>query len=395
MPTMKFRDIPYKANEKDWLIKQVKDDRIPHAQLFLGKEGSANLALALAYISFIYCTNKQEKDSCGECAPCRGVAKLAHPDLHFSFPVVSMEGKKREDTTSDDYMPLWREAIAKTPFLTPSLWQQYLQVQNTKPNINSKECNDIINKLAFNTFTDGPKILLMWLPEYLGKEGNKLLKLIEEPTPNTHIILVAEEQEKILNTILSRCQLVRFLPFTEEEIVSFLTEQKGMEKGIATQYARLADGNIAKAIELSSGEEKNLSEVLFDWLRVCYKGDIHEISVMTDEMAGWNLEKILQFLEYSLHFFQTYLNWVFTGTEHPRMSDVEKVVAKKMTNIFDREKVEQISERIDALAYFINRNGNKKINIMAESITIGDILKNRQETSINNLIFAKESLLIQ
>jgi DNA polymerase III subunit delta' len=392
---MKFIDIPYKDQEKEKLRKQVVDGRIPHAQLFLGKEGSGNLAMALAYITYIYCTNRSSDDSCGECPSCRGVSKLAHPDLHFSFPVVSIDGKKREDTTSDDFLPQWREVISSHPFLTTSIWQQKLNVGNTKPNINSKECNDIIHKLAFNTFTDGPKILLMWLPEYLGKEGNKLLKLIEEPTPNTNIILVAEEQDKILNTILSRCQMIKCFPFTEEEITSFLIEKKGVDKGIAAQYGRLSEGNIAKALDLCNGEEKNLSEILFDWLRSCYKDDVHELYTLVDEMATWNLEKITQFLEYSLHFFQTYMNWIFIGNEHPRMSDVEKVVAKKMITIFDPKKVELICERINALIYFINRNGNKKINFLAESLTIGDILKNRQETSINNVIFAKESLLIQ
>jgi DNA polymerase III subunit delta' len=392
---MKFADIPYKSREKSTLIKQIKSGRIPHAQLFLGNEGCGSLALVLAYVAYIYCTDKQNDDSCGDCQSCRTIDKLIHPDLHFSFPVVSIDGKKREDTTSDDFMGFWREMITQSPYFTIHDWQQKINAGNAKPNINTKECNDIIHKLAFNSFTEGPKILVMWLPEFLGKEGNKLLKLIEEPTPETYIILIAHEADRILNTILSRCQLVKILPYSDHEIQSYLVDYENIDNSFALQYARLAEGNISKAIELSKGEDKNLSELLFEWLRMCYKGDAAELSIFIEDISSWSLDNIIAFFEYSLHFFQAYINWILTDNPDPVMTEVEKLVAKKMTTIFDRQKVEEIAERIDSLIYFINRNGNKKINLMAESITIGYILKNRQETSINNLIFAKESLLVQ
>jgi DNA polymerase III subunit delta' len=392
---MQFSSIPFKNQEKKLLLNQAKSGRIPHAQLFIGNEGCGSLALTLAYVAYLFCTDKKEDDSCGLCHNCKTTHKMIHPDLHFSFPVVSMDGKKREDTTSDDFMPIWREMVASSPYFTIHDWQQKLNAGNTKPNINTKECNDIIHKLAYNAFSDGPKVLIMWLPEYLGKEGNKLLKLIEEPTPDTYLILVAHEQDRILNTILSRCQLVKVLPYTDQDIKTYLTEYQNVDSALALQYARLSSGNLAKAIELSKGEDKNLSELVFEWLRMCYKGDVAELNTFVEDVASWSLDNIISFFEYTLHFFQAYTNWLLTENAEPIMTDVELQVSKKMTAIFDRYKVEAISQRIDALIYFINRNGNKKINLMAESITIGYILKNRQETSVNNLIFAKESLLIQ
>ena len=230
---MFFKTIPGKEDEKLRLIHQVKEDRIPHAQLFIGREGSANLTMALSFVSYLYCQNKKDDDSCGECPACKLTHKMIHPDVHFSFPVVKSESKKREDTTSDDFLPQWRNIIQQTPFFSFYDWQQAIQAQTTKPNINTKECNDIIQKLAFQSFSDGPKVLLMWMPEYLGKEGNKLLKLIEEPTDNTYLILVANDQERILNTILSRCQLMKFLPFHESALKSHLMTQMGLSDEVS------------------------------------------------------------------------------------------------------------------------------------------------------------------
>ena len=392
---MFFKDIPNKTEEKQKLILQRDEERIPHAQLFIGKEGSANLPLALAYISYIYCTDKRDGDSCGVCNSCKLTHKLIHPDVHFSFPVVKNESKKREDTTSDDFLVQWRQIIQQSPFFTLHDWQQAINAQSTKPNINTKECNDIIQKLAYQSFSDGPKILLMWLPEYLGKEGNKLLKLIEEPTDNTFIILVANEQDKILSTILSRCQLMKFLPYKETEITQYLIDKQGLENTIAIQYSRLAEGNLSKAIELIKGGEKNLSDLLFDWLRVCYKGDAEEMQAFVNEVCSWTLDNQLQFLEYALHYFETYLSWILTTSDTPKMTDGELVVAAKMKAIINEEKLETITAIINNLMYYVNRNGNQKINWMADTIGIGDILRNKQNSLINRRIFVNESLLIQ
>jgi DNA polymerase III subunit delta' len=393
---MQFSLIPFKTEEKHKIISQVDEDRIPHAQLFIGKEGSANLALALAYISYIYCENKMNGDSCGQCKNCNFTNKYIHPDVHFSFPVVKLEDKKREDTTSDDFLLPWRAALIQNPYLTLSEWQQLINAQNAKPNINTKECNDIIHKLSFRSFSDGPKTLLMWLPEYLGKEGNKLLKLIEEPTDNTFIILVANDQEMILSTILSRCQQMRFLPYKENEIKEYLAREKGLSENLATQYARLSEGSLSTALELLKGEDKNLSSILFDWLRFCYKGDGEEMVAFVDDVVSWTLDAQMLFFEYALHFFQTYGNWILVGdTKSNNMTQMELSVAAKMKNLIDSEKVEAISKTINNLIFYINRNGNKKINIMADTILIGDILRNRHQTSSNYRTFANESLLIQ
>ncbi|MBK8701747.1 MAG: hypothetical protein IPN29_20180 [Saprospiraceae bacterium] len=392
---MFFADIPYKAAEKNRILLQVTEDRIPHAQLFLGREGSGNLALALAYASFIYCLNRTENDSCGACPNCKLTHKLIHPDLHFSFPVVKSDVKKREETTSDDFLTQWRHINLHSPFFTFHDWQQTINAQSVKPNINTKECVDIIQKLSFQSFSDGPKVLIMWMPEYLGKEGNKLLKLIEEPTDDTYLILVAQDQDKILNTILSRCQLMKFLPFSEEEIKKYLIEKHDIDEEIAQQLSRVAEGSISKTLDLVKGGEKNNSALLFDWLRVCYKGDAEEMMAFVNETVSWSLDNQVRFLEYSLHFFEAYFSWMLSPDITGQMTETEASVASKMKAIIDREKLELICKVINNLIFYLNRNGNHKVNWTADTIAIGDILRNKTQSSTNSLIFASESLLIQ
>lgn len=390
---MFFCAIPGKEEEKQRLRLQVAEDRIPHAQLYLGREGSANLNMALAFVSYLYCENRTATDSCGECPSCRQTHKLIHPDVHFSFPVVKSESKKREDTTSDDFLPQWRNIIHQSVFFTFYDWQQTIHAQTTKPNINTKECNDIIHKLSFQSFSDGPKILLMWMPEYLGKEGNKLLKLIEEPTDNTYLILVANDQDRILNTILSRCQLMKFLPFHESVLSEYLEKEKGLAKESAVQIARAAEGSICKALEGTRGADKNQSALLFDWLRICYKGDSEEMTNFVNEIAAWGLDNEIRFLEYALHFFESYLSYLLSGSAH-HMTENEKAVADRMKNIIDTDKIEKISHVFNQLIFFLNRNGNHKVNWMADTIAIGDILRNIDHSLPNSRIFAHEALLI-
>ena len=390
---MNFSIIPGKESEKERLIKQASEDRIPHAQLFLGNEGSANLALALAFIAYIYCENKTESDSCGECANCKKTYKGIHPDVHFSFPVVKIDDKKREETTSDDFLPQWRNALASNPFITISQWQNFIHA-TTKPNINTKECNDIIQKLAYQSFGTGPKVLLMWMPEYLGKEGNKLLKLIEEPTDNTYLILVANEQNKILNTILSRCQLMKFMPYSLQELENYIIEKFGIDKSIANQYARLSEGNLSMAISLAKEGEKDLSTNLFNWLRASYKGDGEEIQTFVAEFTNQNLDNQIQFIEYGLHFFQNlYLYLVTQGRNH-NMTTHEIEVAEKMKNILTPTNIEKLTYELNQTIAYILRNANPKLNIFSTTIRVGDILRNKTYTSTNSRTFAQEIILI-
>src|SRR5690606_1314323 len=190
---MRFKEIVGHQSIKEQLVNTVKNNRVSHAQLFLGPEGSGSLALAVAYAQYINCENRLENDSCGQCPSCRKYDKLIHPDLHFSYPFFA---KGAEDVATN-YIESWRQAFLSNPYLGLDHWRQQLEAGNKQANINIAEAHDIIKKLSLKAFEAEYKVLIMWLPEYLDIQGNALLKLIEEPPAKTLFLLVAENQDKI------------------------------------------------------------------------------------------------------------------------------------------------------------------------------------------------------
>lgn len=385
---MFFEDIPSKHPEKDFLRHQVKEARIPHAQLFLGQEGSGALALALAFVSYIYCEDKTPTDSCGKCKACNLTHRLIHPDLHLAFPVIKKDGLKREETTSDAFIQEWRKLILENPYANVFDWTIAMG-GDSKPNINTRECNEIIQKLGLQSFTDGPKIMLIWLPEFLGKEGNRLLKLIEEPTPDTYIILVSEDQNKILPTILSRCQLVK-VPFFEDHAVKALLEKKSaLSPSTMDEIIRLSGGNMSKAIRLTKSDDNSFSDLLLSWLRTSYKGDAIEMSKLANEIASMSVDRQQQFCEYGLHYLREFFSWMITGIT-PKMSNTEIESSKKLSAIVDEEKMSAIATVVQEVIYAINRNANQKVLWMAQSITVGDILRNKANNYVEKFNFANQ-----
>ncbi|MFZ1457963.1 MAG: hypothetical protein WAT46_18100 [Saprospiraceae bacterium] len=373
---MFFKEIAGKESVKKSLIKAVDNGRIPHAQLFLGKEGFGALPMALAYASYIQCQERVDADSCGVCSNCIKSHKFIHPDIHFSFPVVKSGDKKRSDTTSDDFLPKWREILKTNPDMNTSDWLQHIDADNNLPNINVKEFNDIMHKLNMMSFESDNKILIMWLPEYLLNEGNRLLKLIEEPTDNTFIILVAENQDMILQTILSRCQLVKIPAYENYEISNFLVKKYGIHQDQALQFANLADGNINAAMNIAKNEATDYSEMLISWLRVAYKSDAVEINEWIKGISEMDKDEQKNFFEYGLHFFRQYLFRMMTKSENVQLTSKEMDVAAKMEKIINTSKAEVIIKLINDSIENINRNINLRIMLFSDTLTIGQELRN-------------------
>ncbi|MEY3947098.1 MAG: hypothetical protein RJB03_1804, partial [Bacteroidota bacterium] len=204
---MRFQDIPGQPIVKKSLVNLVASNRLSHALLFLGKEGSGSLQLAMALAQYVVCEQPSTADSCGECPSCTRAAAWAHPDIHFSFPTITRE--PGDKPVANDFIVEWRSFLSQTPFGNAYDWLQSIGAENKQGNITSHECEDIIRKLNLKSFENGYKILIQWMPEYLKDTGNKLLKLIEEPPPNTLFLFVAEDESRILPTILSRTQLIK------------------------------------------------------------------------------------------------------------------------------------------------------------------------------------------
>ena len=350
---------------------------MPHALLLLGPRGSGSLPLALAVAQYVLCEQRTTEDACGQCAACQKTAKLIHPDVHFSFPAIG------SNATSEAFYSQWRSALEQNPWLDVNDWLQIIGAENKQGNITKEECVNIIRKFSLKTFEARHKILIQWLPEYLGKEGNRLLKLIEEPPENSLFILVAEDTEQILNTILSRCQLVKVPALEDADVVAGLVEKTGAKPEEAAAIAYLANGNFNEALRLSAHKDNDHSALFLDWMRRCYKGDGPEMLDWVERFAKLGREGQKFFIQYALHFLREFLALKITGSGTVRLQTSELETAKRLVNVLGFRQVEQLIRMLSENAYFIERNANPKILFLDACIQANRVMKEkRQEASL-------------
>jgi DNA polymerase-3 subunit delta' len=372
---------------KDFLVQLAASDRVPHALLFLAPTGSGGLALANAFAQLLQCEKSGVKEdsgglfeapdtpaaplaaACGVCSACRKSLQFAHPDIHFSFPTIGT------NAVSTDFLKEWREFLHETPYADANVWLQRLGAENKQGNINKEECNAILKKLSLKIFEGRYKILLMWLPEYLGKEGNRLLKLIEEPPEQTIFLLVAENQDLILNTILSRCQLIKLDPLSDETVVEGLIRQRHLDPERARQIAFLSGGDFGAALAAADTPETDDAQLLLDWLRKCWRGNAVEMVRWAEDFARLGRENQKQFLHYGLHFLRELLALVSTGQTRLRLRPEELSTAQNMAKVLDFEKIAQISALLNDNIYYVERNANPKILFLDSSIQMHRIMK--------------------
>jgi DNA polymerase-3 subunit delta' len=369
---MLFSDISGHQDAKDSLRRLVQSDRLPHAMMLLGPQGSGKLALAIAFARYLLCEDRGAEEGCGRCPNCIKTGKLIHPDLHFSFPTVGAK------VTSNAFMEQWRRAMEENPYLELNEWLQLIGAENRQGNINKEECVRIIKKLSLKSFEGSHKLLIMWMPELLGKEGNRLLKLIEEPPERTVIMLVAEEQEQILNTILSRCQLVKVLPFTDEEVRAGLQQRFPNLGKEAQTIAYLADGNFTEALRLAVHKENNNAALFLEWMRKCYKGNAVELVKWVDHFAGFGRENQKYFLRYALHFLREYLLLKMTGAARVRLQKEELKTARNLTKVIGFDQAEALIRLFTECSHYVERNANPKILFLDASIRVHHILKRKK-----------------
>ena len=373
---MFFEDIPGQQSAKDYLVQLVDQNRIPHAMLFVGNEGQGKMALVTAFVNYLLCQNKQNGQACKICKSCKQTNEFVHPDVHFSFPVIKKDKLKREDTTSQHFLPEWRSFLKDLPYGDINSWLSSLGALDKQANINVAECNHMIKNLSLQAYSGGYKIQIVWMAEYLGKEGNRILKLIEEPTDDTVIILISNDKERLLNTIISRCQLINIPPFGDNQIQSYLKDKWDLEPEDAQELAFMAAGNLRKAIQLADHQGQNFSEDLLDWIRVAYTSDPEKIIAFIDNFSSIGKQQLINFIEYGLHFFQEYLHLINGfDLENLRLTNTEKQVAQKMQKIIDANKTSTIRTEFESAIMQIKRNLSVKVLLMKMTIEINHILK--------------------
>lgn len=351
------------------LVHSVDNGRISHAQLFFAKEGSGALPLALAYIQYIACPNRTEGDSCGKCNTCNKLSSFSHPDLHFAFPIVS--GAKITD--SDSFITEWRELTSLSIYFSPTDWKEKIGAEKKQLNIPVKESDRISKKLSLKSYEGGYKFMVIWLAEYMkAPTANKLLKLIEEPPKNTLIILITNNFENILGTILSRTQLVKLNIPKDEEIADYLVANYGVNNEMATDAARLADGDVSHAIHIAKNEnpDANNLETFSALMRFAYKKDIVGAINWSDKLHTSGREELKQFLTYSLHIVRQCIIGNYAGAEVRKLNDSENDFAAKFAPFINHSNVVQVYEHLSQAESDISRNGSAKIILLDMAIEL-------------------------
>ncbi|MDF2193587.1 DNA polymerase III subunit delta' [Paraflavitalea sp. CAU 1676] len=404
---MSFKDIIGQQDTKEHLAGMVQHNRLSHALLFLGKEGNGSLPLAISFAQYIVCEKVNGKkdaaqagpslfgeapevdahalkttlmDACGVCPSCQKAQQLVHPDIHFSYPVIPR--KAGDKPISSDYITEWREFLNEQPYGNSYDWLQFIGAENKQGNITAYECNEIIRKLNLKSFESGFKVLILWMPEYLGNEGNKLLKLIEEPPPDTLFILVAENESQILATILSRTQLVKIPALTTEAITEALISKVNCSEEQARPVASIAAGNYREALHLIRHAGEDWQALLREWLNAILKnGPVSQVKWIED-ISKLGREKQKQFLLYFNHLLEQAIRLQAMGPNAVYMPDTERDFAARLNKIAGFEQQEAIIEELDRSAYFIERNANAKMLFLALTIKLYHIIAHKQVTRL-------------
>ena len=358
---MYFRDVIGQEEAKRRLIKEAKEGIVAHARLFCGPEGIGKLPLAIAYARYLSCNNPREDDACGICPNCIMYNKLAHPDLHFVFPVIK---KKSKDTVSDDYLPEWRELLNKTPYFNLNIWLEEMGAENQQAQIYVKESDEIIRKLSLKSSQGGYKIMIIWMPEKMNTEcSNKLLKLLEEPPTQTVFLLVSENPDMLLTTIQSRTQRFNLLGIEENKIIEILCTRYGIQENDATNIAHRSEGNFLKALETIHLNEENqlFFELFVSLMRLSYQRKIREMRQWSETVASMGRERQKHFLSYCQRMIRE--NFIF-NFRHPSLNYLnqeEQNFSNRFAPFVNERNVIGIMDELSEAQRHIEQNVNARM----------------------------------
>ena len=361
---------------KKQLTELVQQNRLSHALLFIGKEGAGALPVATAFAQYLVCERSMSSslaEPCGSCPACKKAAEFVHPDIHYSYPTVTR--KAGEKPVATDFIVEWRDFLKQHPYGNLFDWIELIKEKdNSQGKITAEECNDILRKLSLKSFESSWKILILWHPELMGNEGNKLLKLIEEPPPQTILLLVSESEQNVLPTIVSRCQLIKVPALENAVIEKALIERNKTTPELAQQIAALAEGNYREALLLAQHAEEDWQELVRNWLNAILKTGPVAQAKWVDEMSKLGREKQKQFLRYYTHLLEQAVHVQISGDALP-ISENEKDFASRINRIADLAKQEAMMKEVEAAIYHLERNANAKILFHALTIKLYHIIQ--------------------
>lgn len=379
---MLFSDILGQDHIKSHLTKSVDNGRIAHAQLFVGPEGSGTLPMAIAYAQYLLCANTDGENLEGNASCNLKFKNFSHPDLHFAFPVTTNDKVKRHPVSSH-FLEEWRELLSKQPYGNLFDWYKLLGVDNKQGQIGVDESLDIVKALTLKSYEGGYKVMLIWMAEKMNiAAANKLLKLIEEPPNKTVFILIAEDEEQIISTIKSRCQILHFPPLAENVIKAALIKNYSLDDSAATKIAHQANGNYNKACDLiyQDSEDLQFETWFIFWVRSAFKAKGNKSAILdlikwSEDIAKTGRETQKQFLNFCLDFFRQALLLNYNAESLVYMDiKTEKFKLENFAPFIHNNNILDISNELQDAIYHIERNGNSKIILTDLSIKLTRLL---------------------
>jgi DNA polymerase-3 subunit delta' len=383
---MQFRKIIGQEEVKRKLVNSVRENRVSHAQLFHGPEGSGKLALAIAYAQFINCRDKRNfsgdgtlaPDSCGQCPSCIKYQMLAHPDLHFIYPVAAnKEGPKKP--VSSDFLPSWRKLLLENDLnINLGMWHRAIKLEKKQGTINAEDCSELLHKLSYSSYESEYKVMIIWMVEKLyHAAAPKILKILEEPPDKTLFILIAEKTDQIIPTILSRTQLVRIPRHTDDDIASLLSDKiKGDPHRIASIVA-LAEGNALAALELAASNDDGAEgefTLFSEWMRLLVKPDYARILEYNAMLARENRERINAFLAYGEKLIRHAMLANYGLDKLSRLTPEESLFIANFRRFITPENIAVYQREFEKAQEHIDRNANAMILLTDLSLTFSGLL---------------------
>lgn len=381
---MLFKEVLGQHTVKKRLIEATGQQKISHAQLFFGKPGSGTIPMALAYAQYILCQNKQADDACGLCPDCLKISKLVHPDLHFIFPVNTNDDVKK-DPTSDKFLPIWRKSLLQNPYLEYNDWVRILEIENKQAIINTEDCSNILDKLSLKSYASGYKIMILWMAEKIHHAAApKLLKILEEPPEKTLFIVISENLENILNTILSRLQMVKLEPLSAAVIQKALEDRfTGSENNANVEtFAKRSEGNFNKALQLMQSEGHDFEGAFLQWMRWCFvihkDNTIVQIQDWIESFAKASKEQQKAFFEYGLFILSQCIKINQNLPEFIFLSATFKASLEKFAPFIHTQNIAGIEREFEKAIFHIERNVNVKMIVLDVSLKLSKLLREKE-----------------
>ena len=372
---MRFADIPGLDEIKKKFVRSAREGTVAHAQLFMGREGVLNLPLALAYVTFLHCTNRGERDACGTCPACSKSLKYIHPDTHFVFPLSNVKGDKDADQFRADIMKIWRTFLLEQPFGNLSDWTNSYGGEDKQAIISKEASREIIKSLSLKPFESPFKIMIIWQPEYMHPSAsNGILKILEEPPPNTFFLLVSNSPERLLPTILSRTQQVTVPLLTDKDLDQFLAGRPGLDESKRKKITAEAEGNVRLALELMTSDEAGHHERLVLWMRACYKRDYPAMVTMSEEFH--ELDKLQQhsLFAYTLVMMRETLLAISGAESLLRSRNGEQKFIQDFSKVMTLPAIEKTHQLVTTAGFHLERNGSAKMIFLDLSLQLSNEL---------------------